>query len=247
MNCPKCGNDNPEHALFCSECGTSLSAQDLADQHTNQLIPPSPTGAPSLTPPNPVPTPPQDQRSIPPIEQDWSPVTPKDQDLPTAAPREPALSRKAPGKHSLPPWVAPAIIGFAVILFLGWFYWPEKAQPLQQSESKTLDPISDIQQDEVRQDQLDQPLIPPEKASSPQADPTPGMEEWKRAKVRFDAAFNRYTKLVTEGGEGSVEEALLQYRLRYEELKAIEAKWGIHPANNTPQDLDNMPGIESID
>ncbi len=246
MNCPKCGNDNPDNAFFCSECGTKLPVLEPADQSSDRLIPPSPAGIASLTPPNPV-TPPQDHRSIPTSEQDRSPMIPKDQDLSTYVPNEPTRSGSESDKLSLPSWVVPAIIGFVAILLLTWFYWPEKVKPLQQSELEIVDPSSDIQQDEVSQDQLDQPLILPDKASTPKTENTPGLKEWKRAKMRFDAAFSRYTKLVTEGGDGSVEDALLQYKLRYAELQAIEEKWGIHPAENTSQDLDDIPGIVPID
>jgi hypothetical protein len=46
------------------------------------------------------------------------------------------------------------------------------------------------------------------------------------ARQRRDAAYGRYTRLVTEGGEGSVQDALAEYRAAVEALKAVEAEAG---------------------
>ena len=43
------------------------------------------------------------------------------------------------------------------------------------------------------------------------------------ARQRRDVAYERYTRLVTEGGEGSVQDALAEYRAAVEALKALEA------------------------
>lgn len=61
--------------------------------------------------------------------------------------------------------------------------------------------------------------------SSPAGTPSPGpglAERLAAARRRRDAAFERYTRLITTGGEGSVEEALREYRASAEALAALE-------------------------
>ncbi|MBN2088963.1 zinc ribbon domain-containing protein [candidate division KSB1 bacterium] len=31
MNCPKCGSQNPEFAIYCHQCGTQLSEENIVD------------------------------------------------------------------------------------------------------------------------------------------------------------------------------------------------------------------------
>ena len=46
----------------------------------------------------------------------------------------------------------------------------------------------------------------------------------KKARARKSAAFERYTKLVTTGGQGDVQQALKEYRQSYFKLKELEAR-----------------------
>lgn len=63
--------------------------------------------------------------------------------------------------------------------------------------------------------------------ATPAATPTPNEApdldaRLAAARRRRDAAFERYTRLVTEGGEGDVNQALAEYRAAVEALAALE-------------------------
>jgi pyruvate/2-oxoglutarate dehydrogenase complex dihydrolipoamide acyltransferase (E2) component len=49
------------------------------------------------------------------------------------------------------------------------------------------------------------------------------------ARLRRDRAFERYTRLVTEGGEGNVAEALAEYRAAVAALEALERRSKARP------------------
>lgn len=52
-------------------------------------------------------------------------------------------------------------------------------------------------------------------------------EELAAARREYEAAFSRYTTLVTTGGEGDVERARERYRQSYERLQALKQERGI--------------------
>ncbi len=61
------------------------------------------------------------------------------------------------------------------------------------------------------------------------------------AKARKDKAFENYTRLVTEGGSGSVAEALAEYKAAYEAFTALQAQYAANKANTFPAVEESSP------
>jgi hypothetical protein len=84
-------------------------------------------------------------------------------------------------------------------------------------------PLGSLYHREAGPPPADDFLFGPESAAAPAGDLPARLGS---ARQRRDAAYERYTRLVTEGGEGSVQDALAEYRAAVEALKALEAEAG---------------------
>lgn len=107
---------------------------------------------------------------------------------------------------------------------------PTQNPPIENDEKVNTDSIN---KDEIDLDgKTNQPLIakPETEQTINTHKPTPSSTEkvtkqqLDQAKAAYLAAFQHYTSLVTEGGEGDVDKALKEYKEAYENYKELEKR-----------------------